>query len=212
MRSKSVGETTFFLISIFNSLILSTFIIGTILLIAPFEIINILFLFTLFYFLIFKFVRKKIKSISSTISHQSGNLVKSVQESLGSIREILIYKAANFFVPRFKNSNFKLREAEGDTVFVAASPGPLSQSMVIIGAIIFAYYLNSKEVLVDFLPILSAVTFIPLIGSIFILLINDSSDKAINNVKYVAIFTSFANLLLSIFLWLSLFNKFSVKA
>jgi len=172
MRSKSVGETTFFLISIFNSLILSTFIIGTILLIAPFEIINILFLFTLFYFLIFKFVRKKIKSISSTISHQSGNLVKSVQESLGSIREILIYKAANFFVPRFKNSNFKLREAEGDTVFVAASPGPLSQSMVIIGAIIFAYYLNSKEVLVDFLPILSAVTLgvlklVPSIQTIF---------------------------------------------
>ena len=52
-------------------------------------------------------------------------------------------------------------------------------------------------------PILSAVTFLPLIGSIFILLIKDSSDKSINNAKYVAIFTSFVNFLLSIFLWLS---------
>jgi len=52
-------------------------------------------------------------------------------------------------------------------------------------------------------PILSAVTFLPLIGSIFILLIKDSSDKSINNAKYVAIFTSFVNLLLSIFLWFS---------
>ncbi len=52
-------------------------------------------------------------------------------------------------------------------------------------------------------PILSAVTFLPLIGSIFILLIRDSSDKAINNTKYVAIFTSFANFFLAIFLWFS---------
>ncbi len=52
-------------------------------------------------------------------------------------------------------------------------------------------------------PILSAVTFLPLIGSIFILLIKDSSDKSINNAKYVAIFTSSVNFLLSIFLWFS---------
>ena len=52
-------------------------------------------------------------------------------------------------------------------------------------------------------PILSAVTFLPLIGSIFIFLIKDSSDKSINNAKYVAIFTSFVNFLLSIFLWFS---------
>ena len=52
-------------------------------------------------------------------------------------------------------------------------------------------------------PILSAVTFLPLVGSIFILLIKDYSDKAINNAKYVAIFTSFANFFLSIFLWFS---------
>ena len=52
-------------------------------------------------------------------------------------------------------------------------------------------------------PILSAVTFLPLVGSIFILLIRDSSDKAINNAQYVAIFTSFSNFFLTIFLWFS---------
>ena len=52
-------------------------------------------------------------------------------------------------------------------------------------------------------PILSTLTFLPLVGSIFILLIKDSSEKTINNTKYVAIFTSFANFFLSIFLWFS---------
>ena len=52
-------------------------------------------------------------------------------------------------------------------------------------------------------PILSTLTFLPLVGSIFILLIKGSSEKTINNTKYVAIFTSFANFFLSIFLWFS---------
>ncbi len=52
-------------------------------------------------------------------------------------------------------------------------------------------------------PILSSIIFIPLLGSIFIILIKNSSDKSINNAKYVAIFTSFANFFLSIFLWFS---------
>ena len=52
-------------------------------------------------------------------------------------------------------------------------------------------------------PILSAVTFLPLVGSLFILLIRVPSDKAIDNTKYVAIFTSFANFFLAIFLWYS---------
>ncbi len=52
-------------------------------------------------------------------------------------------------------------------------------------------------------PILSAITFLPLIGSLFILLIKSDSDKYTNNAKYVAIFTSVVNLLLAIFLWFS---------
>ena len=52
-------------------------------------------------------------------------------------------------------------------------------------------------------PILSAVTFLPFIGSIFILLIKDSTYKNIKNANYVAIFTSFVNFFLSIFLWFS---------
>jgi len=49
-------------------------------------------------------------------------------------------------------------------------------------------------------PILSAITFLPLVGSIFILLIKESAEK---NIKYVAVFTSFINFFLSVFLWFS---------
>jgi len=52
-------------------------------------------------------------------------------------------------------------------------------------------------------PILSAIIFIPLIGALFILITKGNQKNIDNNSKYVAIFSSLANFLLSIFLWLS---------
>jgi len=52
-------------------------------------------------------------------------------------------------------------------------------------------------------PILSAIIFIPLIGALFILVIKGEQETVEKNSKYVAIFSSLANFLLSIFLWYS---------
>ncbi len=52
-------------------------------------------------------------------------------------------------------------------------------------------------------PILSAIIFIPLIGAFFILLIKGSQNNVEKNSKYVAVFSSSVNLLLSLFLWFS---------
>jgi len=52
-------------------------------------------------------------------------------------------------------------------------------------------------------PILSAIIFIPLIGSLFIFITRGSQKNIEKNSKYVAIFTSLANLFLSLFLWYS---------
>ena len=57
-------------------------------------------------------------------------------------------------------------------------------------------------------PILSTIIFLPLLGSLFIFL----SGKQNNNSSaiYVSLFTSLANLFLSLFLWLS-FDKTSIE-
>ena len=52
-------------------------------------------------------------------------------------------------------------------------------------------------------PILSAIIFIPLIGAFFILLTKGSQNNVEKNSKYVAVFSSSVNLLLSLFLWFS---------
>ena len=55
-------------------------------------------------------------------------------------------------------------------------------------------------------PILSAIIFIPLIGALFIFTIKGTQKNVEKNSKYVAIFTSIANFLLSLLLWIS-FDK-----
>ena len=52
-------------------------------------------------------------------------------------------------------------------------------------------------------PILSALTFLPLFGAIFIFLIKNFPENNNLNSRLVAIFTSFLNFFLSIYLWIS---------
>ena len=52
-------------------------------------------------------------------------------------------------------------------------------------------------------PILSAIIFIPLIGALFILITRGNQKNVEKNSKYVAIFSSSENFLLSLFLWYS---------
>ena len=58
-------------------------------------------------------------------------------------------------------------------------------------------------------PILSAIIFIPLIGALFILITQGNQKNIEKNSKYVAIFSSIANFLLSLFLWFSFDNSIS---
>ena len=53
-------------------------------------------------------------------------------------------------------------------------------------------------------PILSTIIFLPLLGSLFIFL--SGKQKNNSSAVYVSLFTSLANLMLTIFLWLS-FDK-----
>ena len=52
-------------------------------------------------------------------------------------------------------------------------------------------------------PILSAIIFIPLIGSFFIFITKGSQKIVEKNSKYVAIFSSLANFFLALFIWFS---------
>ena len=55
-------------------------------------------------------------------------------------------------------------------------------------------------------PILSSLILLPIIGSFFIIFIK-SSNKDNRSIKLIALFTSFANFLLSLYLWYQFDNS-----
>ena len=57
-------------------------------------------------------------------------------------------------------------------------------------------------------PILSSLILLPSIGACFLFFSNDKKHKKNNTIKYVALFTSFVNFLISIYLWY-LFDPFN---
>ncbi|RWC00572.1 NADH-quinone oxidoreductase subunit M [Mesorhizobium sp.] len=50
-------------------------------------------------------------------------------------------------------------------------------------------------------PILSLVTFLPLVGVLFILLINDHSENARRNIRAIALWTTGITFIISLFIW-----------
>ena len=58
-------------------------------------------------------------------------------------------------------------------------------------------------------PILSSVTFLPLIGAFFVFLTQSEKGERNNGAIYISIFTSFANFFITLFLWYSFDNQTS---
>ena len=58
-------------------------------------------------------------------------------------------------------------------------------------------------------PILSSLILLPSIGAIFLFFIREKSIRTNENIKYVALFTTFTNFFLAIYLWYIFDNSFS---
>ena len=55
-------------------------------------------------------------------------------------------------------------------------------------------------------PILSTVTFLPLVGVLLILLIRDDSESARRNIRDIALLTTVFTFVLSLFIWIGFDN------
>jgi NADH-quinone oxidoreductase subunit M len=58
----------------------------------------------------------------------------------------------------------------------------------------------------EFFPVLSLITFLPLIGVLFILLVRGDEATVARNARYTAIWTSSATFIVSLFLWINFDN------
>jgi ATP-binding cassette, subfamily B, bacterial PglK len=139
--SMSIGVVRSFL-TIVSSVIL---LIGVMSALIAINMKITLIMFTgigLIYWGVIKFTRKKLKENGRCIASQSTQMIKSLQEGLGGIRDVLIDGSQQFYCQLYRNADFPLRLAAGENAFISGSPRFIIEAMGLILISIVAYFMT----------------------------------------------------------------------
>ena len=104
------------------------------------------------------YTRTQVKNNSKIIADKSTVMVKSLQEGLGGIRDVLIDRTQHVYCKIYQNADLPLRRASGENHFISICPRYVMEAvgMTIIAG--FAYVLTQKE---D-----GVITAIPTLGAL----------------------------------------------
>lgn len=114
--------------------------------------------FGLIYGLIIWITRTRKIRNSQRIARESTQVIKSLQEGLGGIRDVLIDGSQSTYCQIYRNADLPLRRAQGDNLFISQSPryGMEALGMILIAAL--AYLLaQQSEGIAKAIPVLGAL-------------------------------------------------------
>jgi ATP-binding cassette, subfamily B, bacterial PglK len=114
--------------------------------------------FGVIYGIIIKLTRKQQFINSRCMARESTQVIKSLQEGLGGIRDVLIDGSQGAYCQIYRNADNPLRKAQGNSLFVGASPrfGIEALGMMLIAAL--AYFLAMQpDGIAKAIPVLGAL-------------------------------------------------------
>ena len=114
--------------------------------------------FGLIYFLIMRITRNRLLLNSQIIARESSQVIKSLQEGLGGIRDVLLDGSQATYCQIYRNADQPARIAQGNSLFISSSPrfGMEALGMLLIAAL--AYSLASQaDGIAKAIPVLGAL-------------------------------------------------------
>jgi ABC-type multidrug transport system fused ATPase/permease subunit len=159
-KSASVIFTFNNLLIFVSSCFLLTAIFSTLVLINPLIVGLTFSLFVIIYLVMNFFHKKKLVANSKIIADKSSKVIKSIQEGLGGIRDILLDSSQEFYCDLYKNSSIPLRKAQSSNLYISASPRFIVESMSLITLAALAYFfLKLNYSIAYLLPSIGAFMF-----------------------------------------------------
>lgn len=127
-----------------SSLLMTTMVAGLIV-IDPTVVSAALVVFGLIYGVVALKARRKLKENSQRISEQGTLAIKSLQEGLGAIRDILLNWSQAAYCETYRKADMPYRMAYGSNLFISVSPRFAMETigMVLIAGL--AYFLSSQH-------------------------------------------------------------------
>lgn len=114
--------------------------------------------FGLIYAFIIRLTRKQLLVNSQRIARETSHVIKSLQEGLGGIRDVLIDGSQATYCHIYRNADLPLRAAQGDNSFISSSPryGMEALGMMLIAAVAYALA-QQADGIAKAIPILGAL-------------------------------------------------------
>jgi ABC-type multidrug transport system fused ATPase/permease subunit len=102
--------------------------------------------------------RQRLHRNSQRIAHEQTQVVKSLQEGLGGIRDVLLDGTQPIYCDIYRQADHPLRRAQGSNFFISGSPRPAMEAMGVVLIAALAYAL-SRQVggIATALPVLGAL-------------------------------------------------------
>jgi ATP-binding cassette subfamily B protein len=114
--------------------------------------------FGLLYWFVVYYTKIQLKDNSQIIADKSTQMIKSLHEGLGGIRDVLIDGTQQFYCQLYRNADLPLRKASGGNQFISGSPRYAMEAigMTLIAGLAYTIIQQEGE----------AVTAIPVLGAL----------------------------------------------
>ena len=114
--------------------------------------------FGLIYAVIILFTRKRQYNNGKCIARESTQVIKSLQEGLGGIRDVLIDKSQSVYCQIYRNADLPLRRAQGNSSFISAAPRYGIEALGMMLIALLAYVLaRQPDGIAKAIPVLGAL-------------------------------------------------------
>jgi len=143
--STVISSTLTPILMLISSTILIIGIIGALFSISISVALSTSISFGLIYWLVIRYTKTRLKDNSQIIANQSTQMVKSLQEGLGGIRDVLINGSQEHYCEYYRNADLSLRQASGNNVFISGSPRYVMESLGMTLIAVLAYTLTQQE-------------------------------------------------------------------
>lgn len=108
------------------------------------------------YIIIYFIIGKRLNFNSKVIASEQSRVIKTIQESIGGIRDVIIEKNQKFFYELFCRSDTFIRKAQASNSFISGSPRYLIEGLAMLFVAVLAFYKsNTPDGIMGSLPSLA---------------------------------------------------------
>jgi ATP-binding cassette subfamily B protein len=178
------------LLAIITSLILAITILSFLIYMNPYIAISVIIFFGSLYSLLTFLSRREVLRGGESIANEATQIVKTLQEGLGAIRDIILDGNHNLYRSIYEESELNLRKAQIKNQVIRESPRFIMEGIAMVGIACLAFFLTSDGGVSNALPMLGVVAIgsqrlLPLIQNGYNAIIKlRGSEATINDVLY----------------------------